>query len=279
MISSRPNKRLLACLLLPLLAGCSEYNNDYYYIAQPNPGLQQTTPITTQPIGATSQPATLQPVVQAAIVGVRNADKDKNIPYSVEVQIGVNNPTANVLYLNPNSLSLSGAGLWFNAPIVVPPGTVTLAPRATAMLTAYFPFPAGRDVDHFNVSTLTLTWHATSGDEQLAQSIAFMRVEPADDGSAYAGDGYYYTPYDYPGAWYGGLGFYGLGPYYYRHHPQYWRRPVAGGNYNAGARPIFTPNSAAGLHPAGPTQSIVNTPPPNVSHVMSAPGNLPLNHR
>jgi hypothetical protein len=201
--------RAIGCVVLGLaclLTGCTTYIGSFQYspspaIAEiPAPGAPQPTPPPAtqpaQPGAASVQPPPPPPAVAvlATVIGVHRADRDLGIPESVEVRLRIDNNGPYNIVFNPQTLELSNGQLVpFGHPIA--PQPVGLDPRQTAKIVAYFPFPAGHNVDDTNMSSLVLQWQLQINGQTEMQSVTFTRVWPA----YYYGGPYYYSPaYAYP---------------------------------------------------------------------------------
>jgi hypothetical protein len=193
-------------ILLFAAAGCSVYD-DYYQYA-PGPVLARVPP------AATTQKSEPPLAALASVVGVRNADDKTKIPASVEVRLELNNDgTTEPVTLDPRTLDLRDAALArFAPPITEPPAqTITVAPGESTSLTAYFPFPPGRNAESMAMRTLQLRWTVKIGDRNVSQNVFFRLYAPPT---------YYYYPYPYyyPYSYYG--------PYWYGPYPWYGSRVV-----------------------------------------------------
>lgn len=184
--------RFRVILLLPLailLAGCSEYVDDYQY--QPRPALAQIPPAPPQQ----APPVT----VLASIMGVHREDSKLAIPESVEVRMQIQNTGAQSVAFDSNTFALTnGELLNFAPPSVRPPQPLTLGPGQLAMLVAYFPFPPGRSYGNMDMETLQLRWLVQFDGHSVGQVIYFRREHD-----------YYYNPYWNAPPYYGGWGWYG----------------------------------------------------------------------
>lgn len=178
-------------LLLPLIAGCSQYVADFSY--DPRPALADVPP---------NPPQTAPPVsAEASIIGVRYDDPRDAIPPSVEIRLRLDNNGPEEVDFDPTTLELSNGELVrFPPPIIRPPTPITLESGQSAYITAYFPFPPPHSYDDMDLSSLQLRWRVMIAGKVAGQGAYFHRVYP-----------YYYGPYwDYwgpppPFGFYGGV--------------------------------------------------------------------------
>jgi hypothetical protein len=179
---------LLVVAVVSLAAsGCSPYVGDFQYM--PHPALAEipaVAPDKTPPLSAF-----------ATIVGIFRGDSREGIPESVDVRFRLENNGPHTVTFDPNSLQLStGDLISFLPPIIQGAQPVTLAPTQTAMVDAFFPFPAGRDYTNTDLRTLSLRWRENIDASQVQQVVSFRRTYP-----------YYYSAY--PDPYWGYPWFYG----------------------------------------------------------------------
>ena len=174
----------LVCLAL-VVGGCSQYVEDFYFV--PRPALAElpaTTPGQPPPI-----------VALASIVGVRREDSKAKLPASIEVRLRVDNNGPQNIALDPHDIELTnGLFLKFGAPTLQPEAAATLPPNQSAVITAIFPFPAGRSYNNTDLSSLQLRWLLVIDARPTRQVVYFTRAFPP----------YYYDPYYDYGPWWGG---------------------------------------------------------------------------
>ncbi len=177
--------RLAACLPLVLLMGCSAYLPDFYYY--PHPGSVQ--------VGAT-QPSDSPPVsVFATVVGVRKADDQQHIPFSVEIRLRVDNNAGEGVSFDPKSIDLTAGDLQrFGPPVTDLHSVVTLEPGKSMVLIANFPFPATEADSGTDLDSLQLRWPMHIGTRSVAAVLNFHRVDDDYDYRPYYA-GYWYQPY------------------------------------------------------------------------------------
>jgi hypothetical protein len=161
--------------LMVLAGGCSAYIGDYEYV--PRPAIAQVP--TTEPQAPPAATA------WATVEGVRRADRDAGIPFSVEVHFQLQNTAPEVMNFDPRTLVLSdGSMINFLPPAGVPVQVMSIAPGQSVTLVVYFPFLPGSDLDNMKMSPLTLRWAEQIGGQVFPQSVYFTRIFP-----------YYYSPY------------------------------------------------------------------------------------
>ncbi|MHC4219323.1 MAG: hypothetical protein ACYSU7_12820 [Planctomycetota bacterium] len=155
---------LMLAAMAAALGGCSVYSTRYVYEPEPadvesaRPGADEADPAQTL----------------VTIVGVRRADERSQLPASVEVRLQLNNTSPFPVTFDPATLALTGGGSdRFPDPIVRPEGVVTLAPQDTAVVDAFFPFPAGRSAEDLDLSALDLQWIVKLDGDAVASSAGF----------------------------------------------------------------------------------------------------------
>jgi hypothetical protein len=179
--------RLIATLFcLMVLNGCSAYVGDFAYV--PHPALAEIPPA----------PPDKSPPVSAfaTVIGIHRADRDLDIPLSVEVRFRLENNGTHTIVFDPQSLQLSTGDLvGFDPPIVTPAHMITLAPSDTAVFDAFFPFPPHRSYDNTDLRSLELRWREQIDGSPVSQSIAFRRTYPYH---------YFYSDPYWGDPWFGG---------------------------------------------------------------------------
>ncbi len=159
-----------------ITSGCSQYVEDYQYA--PRPALAEipsTQPDMGPPLSAL-----------ASIVGIRREDRDARLPESIEVRLQLNNNGPQQVMFDPNALRLTDGSLFnFPPPIIQASQPLDLAPGQSLMLGVFFPIPAGRDYDDFDLESFQLRWTVQLGGRPVTQVVYFHRVHV------------YYRPYDY----------------------------------------------------------------------------------
>ncbi len=141
--------RISICLLSVMLlaGGCSAYIGDYDYV--PRPAIAQVP--TTEPQAPPAATA------WATVEGVRRADRDAGIPFSVEVHFQLQNTAPEMMTFDPRTLVLSdGSMINFLPPAGVPVQPMSISPGQSITLVVYFPFLPGSDLDNMKMSPLTL---------------------------------------------------------------------------------------------------------------------------
>lgn len=115
----------------------------------------------------------------ASVIGIRNPDKDADLPRSVEVRIQIENGGDAPVRLDPASLQLTSGDLQsFGRPITRPADAVTAPTGGAASLTAYFPFPHGAQDSGVDLNGLNLRWSLGPADGDgrgTSQSVTFTR--------------------------------------------------------------------------------------------------------
>lgn len=166
---------LLSISLLALLsAGCATgpYAVGYHYYPQPvtvnviRRGGNQAPPLT----------------VLVSILGVRNPDAERHIPYSVAVRMRFEDLGPSRVSFDPRSLDLvTGMLRAFSPPITNPPQAIELSPGQRQEVTAYFPFPPGTKASQMDMRNLRLRWEVKIDDYPVQQTALFERVDSAPD--------------------------------------------------------------------------------------------------
>jgi len=177
---------------LLLLSGCSAYVGDYDYV--PHPALAEIPP----------NPPDKSPPVSAfaTVIGIHRADRDEDVPLSVEVRLRLENNGPHTITFDPQSMQLStGDLLDFDPPIVRPVHIVTLAPSDAAAFDAFFPFPPRHSCDDTGLRSLQLRWREQIDGNPVGQAVSFRRIYPYH---YYYGDPYW-GPYWGPPWFYGGV--------------------------------------------------------------------------
>jgi hypothetical protein len=181
--------------LLCWVVGCATppYVDGYYYSPRP---LVADIPST--------QPALPPPVkAYASVVGIRNQDDTAHVPLSIEVRLRVDNNGPESVVFNPTSMELNTGDLFRFGPPLVATAPVALTPGESAMVTAYFPFPAGKSYDDFDLGSLQLRWALQIGAQSVEQ-IGDFRQEIQQ--VYYYRDDPYWGPYRYgPRPYIGGV--------------------------------------------------------------------------
>jgi len=179
---------IVALFGLPLICGCSSYVGDFQYV--PQPALAEIPP----------NPPDKDPPVSAfaSVIGVHRADRDQDIPESVEVRFRLENNGPHTITFDPESLELmTGDLLAFETPIVHPAHVVTISPSDVVMVDAFFPFAPRHSYQNTDMSSLQLRWREQIDQSPVAQSTSFRRIYPYH---------YYYGPDPYWGyPYYGGV--------------------------------------------------------------------------
>ena len=81
--------------------------------------------------------------------------------------------------LDPHSIELTnGLFLKFAAPTLQPEAAITLPPNQSAVVTAYFPFPADRSYNNTDLSSLQLRWLLVIDGHPTRQVVYFTRAYP-----------------------------------------------------------------------------------------------------
>lgn len=185
---------LLVCVVsLFSIVGCSQYDDDYQYAPRPAiADIPATQPQSPPPVSA-----------NATIIGVRYADEDNHIPASIEVRLEIDNNGPDAVVFDPMSMELRNSQLVrLGPPIVKPPTPVTLNPSQSALVSAYFPFPAGSSYDTIDMSTFQLRWYVQLDSKSVGQAANFTRVWAPYYGPG-PGPYWYYGPPPPPFFWYG----------------------------------------------------------------------------
>jgi hypothetical protein len=176
-----------AILALAFLSGCSTYVEDFDYM--PHPALAEIPPVAPDkgpPVSAF-----------ATVIGVHRADRDQDIPLSVEVRLRLENNGPHTIVFDPQSMQLTtGDLLDFDPPIARPAHSINLAPGDATAIDAFFPFPPRQNYDNTDLRSLQLRWREQIDGSAVGQAVSFRRIYPY----RYV----YADPYwGYP--WYGGV--------------------------------------------------------------------------
>ena len=162
----------LIALCLLLAGGCAHqqpYAPGYAYSPQP-------AVVDIYKRGSSEPPMT----VLARVLGVRQADAQRQIPYSLAIRLRLENNSAPHATLNPQTLELvTGTLRAFPLPVVMPPQKIELTPGQRQDITAYFPFPAGVRADQMALDNLRLRWEIQIDQNTVQQSAQFQRISPA----------------------------------------------------------------------------------------------------
>lgn len=161
---------VMCATLVSLLGGCAQsvYVPGYTFVPQP-----AVIDVVRRDNKAGGQPLT----VLATIYGVRYPDDSRHLPRAVEVRLRFENNGTTAVHFDPNTLDLvTGALKGFEAPSLVPPRVLEIAPGDRASMTAYFPFPR-TDNGPLDLQNLRLRWQIKIGDEVVPQTALFHRLE------------------------------------------------------------------------------------------------------
>lgn len=162
---------VLTALLLLMAPGCASqpYVPGYYFYPQPatvevyHRGAGPQTPLT----------------VLASVLGVRRADPEHHIPYSMAVRLRLENNGDALIQFDPHSMELvTGTLRAFGPPLTNPVQPVDLAPGQRPEVTAYFPFPPGTTVSQINLDNLRLRWEVRIDNYSVQQTAIFERTAP-----------------------------------------------------------------------------------------------------
>lgn len=184
---------LFVPVCLAIVGGCSAYVDNFYY--RPRPGIVEIPPPTTREA---------PPVTGfASVIGVRNEDRSANLPPSIEVRVRIENNSGGPVGFDPRTLELiDGSLVKFPPPIVRPDERITLQPKESLALSAFFPFPPGHTWHNTDLESLQLRWLVDVNGRTDGLAVNFHRV-------AYV----YHDPY-----WYGGPPVFYGGFVYVHHH-------------------------------------------------------------
>jgi hypothetical protein len=182
---------------LCLLAGCADYPDLDY---SPRPALAEieaAPPDKSPPVSAF-----------ASVIGIRPADKDDDLPLSMEVRFRLENNGPHSVSFDPQTMMLTtGSLIDFDPPVTRPAHPVTLATNERAQFTAYFPFPPHHSYDNVDLRSLQLRWRLQLDGSNIGQVVSFNRIYPYH---RYYYDRDPYWGYGYPAYYYGGgVVFYG----------------------------------------------------------------------
>ena len=183
-----------------LSAGCSAYDTRYEFEPRPleyGHVLEGT---------ADRAASTL-----VSVVGVRKRDADEGIVPSVELRLRVDNHTDQEVRLDPATLRLFAANLEPFPPPQGPAEPLVVAPRDTATLTVYFPFPDGRVPGPYDLAGLSARWTLEVGGQPSTGSATFV-LHDDERGYYPFGFGFGFGTYFWDGGYYGhGHGHHGHG--------------------------------------------------------------------
>jgi hypothetical protein len=162
---------LLATLigLLPIVGGCGSgpYLSGYSYYPQP----------AVVNVARKDAPNQIPLTVLASVLGIRNADKEHHVPYSIDVRLRFeSNGPAEVVF-DPATLDLvTGTLRPFPPPRVQPPNVITLHPGDRQDVNATFPLASDMSPDRMNLSNLRLRWVVRVGGYPVPQTALFERA-------------------------------------------------------------------------------------------------------
>lgn len=202
---NRYTASFLGLVILLMTGGCSEYVEGVRY--SPHPAVAEIWPTsgTTQPAAEQQAP---DAVAMASIVGIHVADSRQGIPLSVQVRLRLENHGPQPVSFDPRRMELmDGDLLNFSPPMVGDAPFMTLNLGQSAVVEAFFPFPAGHSYQQMNLHALQLSWLVRIDGHDMRQVAQFHRLRPVYDYDPY----WDYEPYYYGGFspyYYGGFGLY-----------------------------------------------------------------------
>ena len=181
MILPRIYPRLLVlALAAPLLAGCAQSQYVPEYAFYPQPAAVEVA----NPTGPQNRQVPL--TVLANVLGIRNADPNSHIPYSVAIRLRFENNGPSRVVFDPRTLELTNGELRAFPPPQTDPGRVLVsAPGERKELTAYFPFPPGTTARDWDLKRLRLRWRVNINDYPVLQTAYFERGQPREEAADY----------------------------------------------------------------------------------------------
>ena len=156
-------------LALLSAGGCSQpaYAPGYAYYPQPAVvQVFQRSPVQQTPVTAL-----------VSVLGVRNPDPERHIPYSIAVRMRLENNGSVPVSFDPHSLELvTGMLRPFGPPITRPAYPIELAPGQRQEVTASFPFPRNTSARDMGIQNLRLRWQLRIGQYPVEQTALFERA-------------------------------------------------------------------------------------------------------
>lgn len=167
-------------LAVPLLAGCAQSQYVPGVAFYPQPAAVEVA----HPTGPQNQQVPL--TVLATVLGIRNADPDAHVPYSVAIRLRFDNNGPSRVVFDPRTLELTNGELRaFPPPQTDPARVVVIQPGARQEVTAYFPFPRGTTAHDWDLKRLRLRWRVDINNYPVLQTAYFAQGQPREEASDY----------------------------------------------------------------------------------------------
>ena len=164
----------LTFIPLLLLIGCSQstYVDGYRYAPEP-------VLVDVFRNGSGAQAGAPPVSVLASVIGVRRADAKAGLPASIEVRMRLEDHGPVPVTFDPRTLELvTGTLQPLAAPIVRPPGVLSLTAGQSRNVGVFFPFPPGSSPRTLILDTLRLRWQIHVDQQLVPQTAYFERASP-----------------------------------------------------------------------------------------------------